>query len=573
MMGDRASMAEMEIYTGAGRFILSKLRVREDTTEIGGCEPKDERNCSPLSLCRQELSSSHDPAGFLIGKGANLKALDKHGWSVFQYAVRYASLPTVQLLLDLGADIHHCENKGWNCLHLAARNGHSEKARLLLEHDIRIGETQNQGWNALHLAVRYGQPDTISTLLEYGIDINADNRGWTALHLASLNGHTDITSILLNKRASTLKLNEEGHTALYIAPEFQGQEPPVLPSPPPTPPSAPAFETLSSSGGDNESITEWKDQSKRENSSSASEVTNPSPSEGTLRIQWKSLKEEVSELMRQLDNISFQEVNQIKKSITRKINDHPILVLKFDKQKEVLQSAAVQLENEIPDIISKYECKIYDTDQIIHAVDSLLDRNERDLDLILQLRSNRTESSISPNILINKNKLINDLLKAHEEEICLLKVEVINTSKGKINYIKEYETELKLLQTDLENAERRAHRIRERTGQQQDWFGCPVCLCLLKPPLRIFQCPEGHILCEECKENPALVHCPQCRVPLEGLCSRNRALEELQITLFVPFPSADSFSTYVTLYILGHYNVECINDYNKYKVVLAVVLD
>uniref|UniRef100_A0A0K2VBW2 RING-type domain-containing protein n=1 Tax=Lepeophtheirus salmonis TaxID=72036 RepID=A0A0K2VBW2_LEPSM len=368
---------------------------------------------------------------------------------------------------------------------------------------------------------------------------------------------------------------------MILEAEFQGQEPPVLPSPPPTPPSAPAFETLSSSGGDNESITEWKDrirkqlesveyfteldsESKRENSSSASEVTNPSPSEGTLRIQWKSLKEEVSELMRQLDNISFQEVNQIKKSITRKINDHPILVLKFDKQKEVLQSAAVQLENEIPDIISKYECKIYDTDQIIHAVDSLLDRNERDLDLILQLRSNRTESSISPNILINKNKLINDLLKAHEEEICLLKVEkcrlnekiedfkskslrdvqivkdkieilkveVINTSKGKINYIKEYETELKLLQTDLENAERRAHRIRERTGQQQDWFGCPVCLCLLKPPLRIFQCPEGHILCEECKENPALVHCPQCRVPLEGLCSRNRALEEVARSYF-----------------------------------------
>ncbi len=47
--------------------------------------------------------------------------------------------------------------------------------------------------------------------------------------------------------------------------------------------------------------------------------------------------------------------------------------------------------------------------------------------------------------------------------------------------------------------------------KEEHWFGCPVCLTLLRPPMRIFQCPEGHILCEECKENPAMVHCPQCR--------------------------------------------------------------
>ena len=48
-------------------------------------------------------------------------------------------------------------------------------------------------------------------------------------------------------------------------------------------------------------------------------------------------------------------------------------------------------------------------------------------------------------------------------------------------------------------------------SRDEEWFGCPVCLMLLTPPTRIFQCPEGHILCEECKENPAMVHCPQCR--------------------------------------------------------------
>lgn len=177
---------------------------------------------------------------FLVSKGGDLSACDKHGWSVLQYAVRYAPIPTIEHLIDdLGCDLRHKERKGWNCLHLAARNGQPEKARLLLEKGIDVNETQDQGqkkcllkeykfnfmlfdnvktgWNALHLAVRYGQPDTISTLLEHGIDINATNRGWTALHLAALNGHTDIASILLNKGASTQAVNEEGRTALDIA--------------------------------------------------------------------------------------------------------------------------------------------------------------------------------------------------------------------------------------------------------------------------------------------------------------------------------------------------------------------
>ena len=40
-------------------------------------------------------------------KGGQLVANDKHGWSVLQYAVRYASLNTVETLIELGADIFH----------------------------------------------------------------------------------------------------------------------------------------------------------------------------------------------------------------------------------------------------------------------------------------------------------------------------------------------------------------------------------------------------------------------------------------------------------------------------------
>ena len=51
---------------------------------------------------------------------------------------------------------------------------------------------------------------------------------------------------------------------------------------------------------------------------------------------------------------------------------------------------------------------------------------------------------------------------------------------------------------------------------------CPVCLeTAHKPP--IFQCPEGHLLCQDCNER--VKEYPQCGKPLEN--ARNRTAEEL----------------------------------------------
>ena len=110
-----------------------------------------------------------------------------------------------------------------------------------------------------------------------------------------------------------------------------------------------------------------------------------------------------------------------------------------------------------------------------------------------------------------------------EEELDLLVTEKSKKEK------KHVETIVRLKE-ELVKAERQ--RVIAQKEEDEDQFACPVCLELLKPPLRIFQCPEGHILCENCKENPALVHCPQCRVPLERNCSRNRALEEVARNYF-----------------------------------------
>jgi len=67
-----------------------------------------------------------------------------------------------------------------------------------------------------------------------------------------------------------------------------------------------------------------------------------------------------------------------------------------------------------------------------------------------------------------------------------------------------------------------------------DSLECPVCLELCQPPVQIMQCPEGHILCKPCADNPQLQTCPQCRILLRGRLSRCRALEELARKSFTP---------------------------------------
>jgi len=52
---------------------------------------------------------------------------------------------------------------------------------------------------------------------------------------------------------------------------------------------------------------------------------------------------------------------------------------------------------------------------------------------------------------------------------------------------------------------------------------CPVCYESLKPPKRIFQCTNGHLVCEVCKRQPQLTGCPTCRQPIMG---RATAMEQ-----------------------------------------------
>lgn len=64
---------------------------------------------------------------------------------------------------------------------------------------------------------------------------------------------------------------------------------------------------------------------------------------------------------------------------------------------------------------------------------------------------------------------------------------------------------------------------------------CPICFEV--PLAEIYQCKNGHTICNECEAN--VKECPQCRIPIpvNGELIRNRALESLLDNLTVSCPN------------------------------------
>ena len=58
-------------------------------------------------------------------------------------------------------------------------------------------------------------------------------------------------------------------------------------------------------------------------------------------------------------------------------------------------------------------------------------------------------------------------------------------------------------------------------------FECPICFEEMRPPTRIWQCVDGHAICEACRNR--LDTCPSCSRAIEG---RNIALEKMARSLY-----------------------------------------
>lgn len=141
---------------------------------------------------------------------------------------------------------------------------------------------------------------------------------------------------------------------------------------------------------------------------------------------------------------------------------------------------------------------------------------------------------------------IESSLSDKEEEMSIIeakyssdKKEVETKYKVEIDLIKkQFETEIKQLNENLKKFKVNlcfSVDHKERVDDSRSELECPVCMEEMKPPRRIWQCSDGHPVCEPCKKKPEVTCCPTCRKYLVG---RSTIAEKLARSLFDAGPGA-----------------------------------
>jgi len=147
----------------------------------------------------------------------------------------------------------------------------------------------------------------------------------------------------------------------------------------------------------------------------------------------------------------------------------------------------------------------------------LIKQKEMD-DKIAQSKSDKEEelAIIESKYLAEKEEIEEKYMKEIDK--------VRNMFMAEIYDMKETIQSMKIVLANSDEDE----EIVEKTRSELE---CPVCLEEMKPPRRIWQCSDGHPLCENCRKKPEMNTCPTCRKYLVG---RSTIAEKLARALYAP---------------------------------------
>lgn len=186
-------------------------------------EVKEEAPAQPVDPKVQSLISavrSNDRGAIrkMLSADADLiKAKDSGGSTLLHHAAGFASLETMQFLLDKGADPNAANRRKSTPLFWAIHD--EAKVRLLLAKGADVNAKQADGRSVLYQAASIGNGAAIAKLLlEKGADPNTPSAtGQTPLMAAANRSNTETLQMLLAKKVNVNARSGNGSTALIAA--------------------------------------------------------------------------------------------------------------------------------------------------------------------------------------------------------------------------------------------------------------------------------------------------------------------------------------------------------------------
>ena len=224
----------------------------------------------------------------------------------------------------------------------------------------------------------------------------------------------------------------------------------------------------------------------------------------------------------------------------------------------MLVSEIQDLQKSIPTIRENVGRKFQEIKQEILQLSDQIESLQKQFDVISRLKTAVLAVS-SYKVLtarLKKTELVQKLLELHHREVR----EMTELKKIKMKEMADCESEaekqvqrvikkIQVLQEELSGLEREKksrtnkHKLnllnleeelkrfqsRKIFGElmEVEKFQCPLCLGMLLPDMKIFQCSAGHIICEECRSQADQDQsvCSRCQTKNKACFSRNRALE------------------------------------------------
>ena len=163
--------------------------------------------------------------------------------------------------------------------------------------------------------------------------------------------------------------------------------------------------------------------------------------------------------------------------------------------------------------------------QLQKRVPNVLER----LEIEVEQKKKEAKDKLEEELKLKKKSLENlkCVHKIHTAPI-VKKVRELEASLDKIQ--KKHEMDVKKLETDIAQTDTQLQKLNHpsENPRLEKEFECPVCLEVMVPPKKIFQCVHGHLICEGCKNHPEVRSCPSCRVCiLTSQFTRNIPMERL----------------------------------------------
>jgi len=157
---------------------------------------------------------------------------------------------------------------------------------------------------------------------------------------------------------------------------------------------------------------------------------------------------------------------------------------------------------------------------------------EKSVNSVLDVLERKKEELANKEVVLKELKLIHSNERKELEEEFISKQRVLE-EKQKVETERIVADKTKL-RTELAQLEQQLEDLMSKdtasdSSNTLPCPECPVCLEMLMPPIRIMQCSNGHLVCEECESKPELSSCPTCRQSFTG---RATAMEQHLATLF-----------------------------------------